>query len=253
METGKTQWIDLPGGLRDHYIARMDWLANSRELLMQQLNREQNTNRVMLYDENDRTLRTLLTERDDAWVDVHDEIHGIEGGKRFTWISERDGWRHVYLVSRDGQKATLATPGDFDVIELLHVDERGRWLYFIASPENPAQRYLYRVRFDGTGLARLTPASQTGWHDYQISARWEMGGCIVRSDFDTPPRTDLVRLPAHERHEAAGSNKALLRNSPQTGPLTGGVFLCGHRPGREPARVVHQAAELRSREKISAA
>ena len=197
MGTGKTDWIGVPGDPRNHYIARMDWLENSREVLIQQLNRQQNTNRVMIYDKNSHSLETILAEHDDAWVDVHDELHWIDGGKRFTWISENDGWRHVYLVSRDGTKTTLATPGEFDVIQFLQVDDKGRWLYFIASPENPAQRYLYRQRFDGTDLERLTPASETGWHDYQISddANWAVH---TRSDFDTPPRSELIRLPSHE-------------------------------------------------------
>ncbi len=205
---GKTDWIDVQGDPRNYYIARMDWLDNSREVLIQQLNRRQNTNRVMLYDKDAHKLKTILTDQDDAWVDVHDELHWIDDGKRFTWISERDGWRHVYLVSRDGKKTTLATPGEFDVIQFLRVDNKGRWLYFIASPENPAQRYLYRVKFDGTDLERLTPASETGWNDYQISddAKWAVH---TRSDFDTPPRSELIRLPSHENQRDLELNQDL--------------------------------------------
>ena len=57
----------------------------------------------------------MLTERDSAWVDVVDDLRWIDGGKRFTWISERDGWRHLYVVSRDGSSARLVTPGAFDL------------------------------------------------------------------------------------------------------------------------------------------
>ncbi len=208
LDTGKIQWIDLPGDSRDHYIARMEWVENSGALLIQQLNRKQNANRVMLYDVYRRSLKTILTERDEAWVDVHDELHWIDEGKQFTWISERDGWRHVYLVSSDGTKTTLATPGDFDVIQLAHVDQKNRRLYFIASPDNPAQRYLYQVRFDGTELTRLTPASQAGWHDYQISAdgKWAVH---TRSSFDVPPRTELIELPSHKRRRHLEQNKEL--------------------------------------------
>ena len=92
-------------------------------LLVQQLNRLQNTNRLFLADFRSGTISEILTERDDAWVDVHDELKWLDAGKRFTWISERDGWRHVYIASLDGGELKQVTRGDFDVIELLHVDE----------------------------------------------------------------------------------------------------------------------------------
>lgn len=100
LDTGKTEWIELPGDSRNHYLARMDWAKSSTELLIQQLNRKQNTNRVMLYDTEAGKLETLFYERDKAWVDVHDELNWLEDGSRFTWISERDGWRHGYWVDR---------------------------------------------------------------------------------------------------------------------------------------------------------
>jgi dipeptidyl-peptidase 4 len=210
LESGKIGWIPLPGDSREHYLARMEWAESSSELLLQQLNRRQNTNRLMLYDVPATALKTILTERDEAWVDVHDELHWIDGGKEFSWVSERDGWRHVYWVSRDGTQTTLATPGEFDVIQLSHVDEKERWLYFIASPDNPAQRYLYRVKFDGSELTRITPASQSGWHEYQISpnGQWAVH---ARSDFETPPRSELVKLPSHERQRHLERNQALIR------------------------------------------
>ncbi len=214
LATGKTEWINLLGDERNHYIARMQWAGNSNEVLLQQLNRLQNTNRVMLYDVKTRALNTILTERDNAWVDVHDELNWIEDNQQLTWISERDGWRHVYLVSRDGKKTTLATPGKFDVISLLHVDDKQRWLYFIASPENPAQRYLYRQRFDGSDLTRLTPVDQSGSHAYRIS---EDGGWAIHSwsTFDSPPLTELVQLPDHKTHRELELNQALAKKVKQ--------------------------------------
>jgi len=229
----KTRWLNVPGNPRNHYIARMEWAAGPRQILLQQLNRLQNTNRVMLADARDGSARTILEERDEAWVEVHDELDWLSDGKRFTWVSERDGWRHVYLVSRSGKQVKLATPGDYDAIKLLRVDGKSgewgvesgetqtmpahhsplttlhsQWLYFLASPDNPTQRYLYRVRLDGTGLERLTPPEQAGTHDYQISpdARW----AIHRwSSFDAPPTVELVELPGHETVRTLAANKSL--------------------------------------------
>ncbi len=208
IKDGRTRWLKVPGNPRNHYIARMGWAAGSKELALQQLNRLQNTNRVMLADARTGKVTTILTERDDAWVDVHDELEWLSDGKRFTWISERDGWRHVYLVSRSGERTKLVTPGQYDVIRLLCVDEKEGWLYFIASPENPTQRYLHRVGLDGTRLERLTPAGQTGTHDYQISpnGRW----AIHRSSsFDSPTVVALVGLPEHANVRVLAKNERL--------------------------------------------
>ena len=204
-----TRWIDVPGAPQDNYIARMDWAANSKELVIQQLNRAQNTNLVMLANTTNQSVKTILTEREDTWVDVHDELHWVRDGKAFTWISERDGWRHLYLASRDGNEITCLTKGDFDVIRLLTVDDSDQWAYFIASPDNPAQRFLYRVRLDGSGLTRLTPADQVrGSHAYSISPNGQFA-VWTYSNFDEPPVTRLIELPAHQVLEVLEANTDL--------------------------------------------
>lgn len=206
--SGKTRWIQLPGDTREHYIARMDWADDSRHLLIQQLNRLQNANRVMMADPRSGRAKTIFVERDKAWVDVHDELFWLNGGKRFTWISERDGWRHVYLVSRDGKSVQQVTKGNFDVIRLLHVDGKHGHADFIASPKDPTQRYLYRVKLDGTGLTRLTPTQLAGTHAYRLSpsGRWAIH---TASSFDRPPVTDLLRLPEHSTRRTLQENKPL--------------------------------------------
>jgi dipeptidyl-peptidase-4 len=200
--------MDVPGDPRNNYIARMEWVPGTRLLLIQHLNRLQNTNRVLLADADTGEVKKIFTDRDDAWVEVVDELFWLEGGERFTWISERDGWRHVYLVSRSTGRANLVTPGDYDVIRLLKIDEPRGWMYFLASPENPTQRYLYRIRLDGTALERLTPADQAGTHSYEISADATLA--IHRhSSFATPGDTELVRLPGHERIRLLADNEGL--------------------------------------------
>jgi len=102
---GPTKWMAVPGDPRNNYIARMEWAANSNEIVLQHLNRLQNTNDVMLADVRTGAARTILTERDSAWVDVGDEMRWLDGGASFTWSSERDGWRHLYQIPRAGGTA----------------------------------------------------------------------------------------------------------------------------------------------------
>ena len=204
---GATRWLAVPGDPRNNYIARMDWAASSDEVVLQHLNRLQNTLQVMLGDVRTSAVRTVLTERDSAWVDVVDDLRWLDGGKRFTWVSERDGWRKLYAVTRDGRTVKPITTGPYDLDNpasafgaplVVGSDSVRGWIYFTASPENATQLYLYRARLDGTGAAvRVTPNAQPGTHNYTIApgGRWAFH---TWSSFGTPPVTEIVSLPDHK-------------------------------------------------------
>jgi dipeptidyl-peptidase-4 len=209
VDGGDTVWMQVPGDPRENYIARLEWAGNSSELCIEHLNRLQNTNDVLLADATTGQGRQIFRDQDSAWVDVMGEIRWVHNGQDFLWLSERDGWRHAYLVSRDGKRVQLITPGAYDVIELGSVDEKGGALYFVASPENPTQRYLYRAPLDGSQSAqRVSPASAPGTHRYDMSAdaHWAFH---TYSRADVTPVTDLVELPAHRSARVLEANAAL--------------------------------------------
>jgi len=194
---GKSKWLEIPGDPRNNYLVQMDWAAASNELLVQQLNRQQNSMKIFLADANTGSIRPIITEKDEAWLETHD-LTWINNGRHFLWLSERDGWRHIYRISRDGKESRLLTPGNFDVIDIQSIDEQGGSLYYIASPDNPSERYLYRVPLDGSGKSdKVTPPDFRGTNSYQISplAHWALH---THSTFDSPPITELIRLPRHE-------------------------------------------------------
>jgi dipeptidyl-peptidase 4 len=196
-EGGASTFLALDGDPRDHYVARLEWAASSDEVVIQRLDRRQQRLDVMLGDAATGAVKSILVETDPAWVDVVDDVHWLAGGARFTWISERDGWRHVWIGARSGGEPQLVTPGDYDVVDLLSVDEDGGWLYFIASPQNPTQRFLYRAKLDGSGAPeRLTPRDAGGTHSYDIAphARWAIHTASAAGD---PPLVELVSLPDH--------------------------------------------------------
>ena len=209
---GTTRWFDIAGDPRNNYLPRMEWAASSDEVVIQQLNRLQNANIVMLGDVHTGKVRPVLTEKDDTWVDIawgdidwdktglaRGDIEWIDEGKRFLWASERDGWRHIYSVSRDGRDVKPITPGSYDVISVERVDPKGGWVYFLASPDNATQRYLYRVRIDGSAKEeRLTPGTSTGTHGYDISPHGDLS-IHFYSNFNHVPTTDVVRLPQHSQ------------------------------------------------------
>lgn len=215
--------INVPGDSRDNYIARIEWRPNSTDLLIQQLNRRQNTLRVFMVEMQNngpaagdtKTPRELFVEKDEAWVDIHDELFWTSDAKQFTWLSERDGWRHIYLAGVDGSLKQV-TAGKFDVIKLLalvptptQADPNAAVIYFTASPEKPTESFLYSIQSDGTCLTRLTPGDQSGSHMYVISADGK-AALHTASTFDRPPVTKIVSLPEHKELRTLADNKPLI-------------------------------------------
>jgi dipeptidyl-peptidase-4 len=204
---GDTTWFEPEGDPRNHYIPKMGWLESSAEIWLIQLNRLQNTARMVLGDVTSGKLKTIFTDHDEAWIDLRDDDPTwVEEGRFFTWLSERDGWRHLYLVSRSGDELRLVTAGDYDVTDLVQVDGDGGWAYFMASPEDPTSRFLFRVPLSGQGACeRVTPAGPAGTHSYQISndGRWAIHTFSSREHV---PRTDLVSLPDHSVQQILEDN-----------------------------------------------
>jgi dipeptidyl-peptidase-4 len=213
VEGGDTRWMQVPGDPRENYIARMDWAANSNELAIEHLNRLQNTNDVLLADIATGGVRPIFQDHDAAWVDVMPQITWLHNGVDFLWLSERDSWRHAYLISRDGNRVQLITKGNFDVISLERADEKGGWLYFSASRDNATQQYLYRTRLDGSGNPeRVSPTNLSGTHHYDMSpdSHWAFH---QYSRADVTPVTDLVEFPAHHTTRVLEDNAALRANA----------------------------------------
>jgi dipeptidyl-peptidase-4 len=205
VDSPRTTWFALAGDPRQQYVPRMDWAGND-EVLIQHEDRRQQHNRVMLGDAATGEVRQVLEEKNPAWLLPSDDVRWLDGGRAFTWLSERDGWMHLWTISRDGRQATLRTPGEFDVAQIEAIDEKAGYAYFLAAPANVTQRFLYRATLRGAPkVERLTPANAGGWHGYDLSpnARWAMH---FASSADSPTIVDLVRLPAHE------SRRVLVRN-----------------------------------------
>lgn len=204
---GETTWINLPGDPRQNYIMRMDFIPDSNELFIQQMNRQQNTNKVWIAQIGNDTPKNILTEKDEAWVETNDRITWLKDNKYFTWQSERDGWRHLYIISRDGKEIRTVTKGDFDVIQLSGMDLKKGIVYFIASPDNFTQRYLYSAKLFGNGeVKRLSPTDESGQHKYNISPN---GKYAVHSfsNSKTAPQYDMISLPSHKVLSVIEDNK----------------------------------------------
>ena len=206
---GQTKWFDVPGDPRNNYLARMDFIPNSSEVMIQQLNRKQNKNTVWTGNTHTMALTSLFTDEDKAFLDIHDNIRWLDHDQYFTWTSEKDGWLHLYKVSRDGKKMSTITQGDFDVVSINCIDPEGGYVYYIASPENYTQRYLYRSKMDGNSAPeRMSPADQPGQHAYQISSNAKYAIHTFQNT-TTPNKIDLINLQDHKTIRVLEDNSML--------------------------------------------
>jgi dipeptidyl-peptidase-4 len=207
---GATVWAQTPGDPRQHYIPRMQWAPSGTEVLLQQVNRRQNRNQLWYASAVNGELTPVLLDEERTHLDDFYDVEWLDDGAAFTFISERNGWRHIYRVSRDGRTLQDLTPGDYDVDALLAVDEARKRLFFSASPEDMGARYLYVTGLDGPGPARrLTPDRFAGQNSYAIA---DDGSHAIHthSRLLQPPQYRLIALPEHAERQLLEGNEALL-------------------------------------------
>jgi dipeptidyl-peptidase 4 len=194
------QWLPIESPKEGFYLGQVEWAGNSEEVLVEKFSRFRDQRDFLLVNPNG-DVKPIFHESNDAWAESsqgkNSGLTWMRDGKAFIVVSEKDGWRHAFLWSRDGNELSLLTPGEYDVIDRGAVDEDGGWYYFYASPDNGTQKYLHRVPLDGSGkLERITPNEQPGTHSYDFSpdAKWAFH---TYSTIDSPPRAELVELSGH--------------------------------------------------------
>ncbi len=197
------KWMNIPGDPQQHYLPRMEWAANSNEIVAEQLNRKQNEAKLFYCDVNTGAAKTFYTDSNNAWVEIksywHDddptEWEWLKNGKEFLWVSEKDGWRHIYRINRDGKNEVLVTKGNYDIADIKAIDEAGNYVYFMASPHNATQLYLYKTKLDGSGNAEMvSPQNLAGTHDYDISPNSKYAVHSF-SNYKTYPAVEWISLP----------------------------------------------------------
>jgi dipeptidyl-peptidase-4 len=184
---GDPVWLDV--GDEDQYLPRAGWTP-AGEVWFQRLNRDQTVLEMMAADPVSGESRVLMADRDEAWVNVGDDLHFLPDG-RFLWTSERDGWNHIYLYSSEGTLEKQLTNGRWQVDGVTGLDESQSTVFFRANAEDLRQWQLYALDIR-TGERRHLGRDVGGTHSALLASD---GQYLIDtwSSLDTPPRADLVK------------------------------------------------------------
>ena len=171
---GAVTKIDL-GPDKDVYLVRAGFSPDGT-LAVQRQSRDQKTLDLIFVASDMATHEVMLTETSDTWINLHSDLNFYADGSHFTWTSERSGFRHIYLYSRNGELVRQVTAGNWPVAEssrsggaIKAVDEQAGYVYFLGWKRTPTEQHLYRAPLSGEGdVERLTEAG--GYHTASVAA-----------------------------------------------------------------------------------
>ncbi len=215
-EAGSKKWldIDLEGG----YIPRIYWTSKPNILAVMWMDRIQSHMKIWFYDMTVGNRKLVMEEKSDAWIDIFDffagNLHLIyfpDDLEEFFWISERDGWAHIYRYDYNGNVINQVTSGEWEVKGIEAIDTKKEMLYYVSTEIAPTEQNLFEIKFDGSKKKRLTIA--TGNHRVNVS---EKGIYFFDSwsDVTNPSETMLMssRGKMIEKFSDDSSVKAFLKS-----------------------------------------
>jgi dipeptidyl-peptidase-4 len=173
VRSGKTVWLD-PHEAGEFYIPRVYWTSRPDTLAMIVLNRQQNDMKLLFFDVNTGGARQVMEETSKTWIDVYDFYAGVQDlmsfpdkSNEFFWVSDRDGYQHIYRYDYSGKLVQQVTHGNWSVTRIEGTDAAAHIIYFTSTDPTPLERQLWQIKFDGTGLKRITMS--TGRHSINMS------------------------------------------------------------------------------------
>jgi dipeptidyl-peptidase-4 len=179
---------------------RVKWLPEGDRIALQTLDRAHQKLDLWFADRSSGRSKHVLTETDEGWVNIHDDLVFLKDGKHFLWVSERDGWSHLYRYTMDGEMVAQETKGPWALHSATPIfwlrqavqgmDEDEGWIYFGALEASPLETHLYRKKPGSDEIQRIT--EERGVHSLSLSpdARFFLD---EHSSASTPPSLSLRR------------------------------------------------------------
>lgn len=196
-QKGSIRYLET-GAPTDRFFTNIAWAPDSRALLIDEVERNQQETNLREYDvESGKLVRTLIQERHPKYIEPSVPIHFLSDG-RFVRLSRIDGYNHFYLYSRNGKMIRQITKGAWEVKALLGIDEGAEKIYFVSNKDYIIGQDLYSVGLKGGAIARLTEGN--GWHSVAMSDDCKLFYDNF-SNLNTPGVSTVVSLETGERKE----------------------------------------------------
>jgi dipeptidyl-peptidase 4 len=184
------RWVDTSAyGKTEILIVGVSWAPDASALAFQVQNRVQTWLDLNVADIAANQVATLFRETTPAWVNVLQDPLWLKDGS-FLWLSERDGWKHIYRYDRGGQLRGRLTEGPWEVLQVFGADEEENWVYVTANRDSIVNTQVYRVSLNGAGMVLVS--REPGTHRPSFNRPMTML-LNERSDLTTPPRLDLLK------------------------------------------------------------
>lgn len=189
----KVQKFNL-GEEQDIYLARVNWLPDSKTIAYQWLNRQQDNLQLRFQTLSSRDADIVINEKTNHWINIFNDLTFIKNGKQFIWASERDGYKHLYLYNQDGTLVSQLTKGNWVVNELVSVDEDKGLVYFTARADSPIEKHLYKTTLDSKSPEHVSRISKKGGFHQIRFANDHNSYLDTFSNISTPQQLSL-RMP----------------------------------------------------------
>lgn len=201
--------VDIIGQKEEYYIPRINWTKSPSQLSITKLNRLQNNLQLMMvYCEQDRPqkkasfiAKVYFTETAKTYIDIHDNLTFMDDNNTYLWMSEKDGYNHIYLNTIDGKEKQI-TKGNWDVIEIKGIDEANGLIYYLSAENGPTQQELFVVKTDATAKKKLSTLKGNNSASFSKGMKYYIN---YHSDANTPQYITL--------HKANGEEKKVLQDN----------------------------------------
>lgn len=150
-----TKKLDKINGLPSYeYIPRIKWTP-ANELLVFTMNRLQNNLKINKVNPSNLTVSLLMEESAPCYLEINDHMRFLSDGS-FIWVSEGDGYNHIYQYDKNGKLMSQITKGNWDVTNVYGVDEKAKLIYYESAEVSPMERHAYSISFDGKKKTQIT-------------------------------------------------------------------------------------------------
>ncbi|HKC66630.1 MAG TPA: DPP IV N-terminal domain-containing protein, partial [Bacteroidia bacterium] len=167
----KTTKVDI-GTETNIYIPRIIWTKDANILSVQRMNRLQNKIELLFADASTGATKIILSEQNDTYIDITDDLTFLDKNKGFIWSSEKDGFNQLYYYDFTGKPVNQITKGTWDVIEFKGFNEATKTVYYTSSESSPTEKDLYSISLDGKKKVKLSPLKGTTDADFSKSFKY---------------------------------------------------------------------------------